>query len=464
MMSAKKMEVLRAFLGKLPEAVADKLARAVEADRLVGGGALPHDAILESLRPALQRLSPARRRITPLRLFCLPFEDLLSSEPRARKQKGRILRQSIPRVWKWLAHEILPQRTAEFVRDVRAAALAGECERADELASAFWRDAAAALHAALADGTKEMSARLALGDDGGRDDAAEMALMLSVGDEVFAIHAQVPRPIETMTDDILWAYRALYDRLVQTAPDAAPFVSIIAMSRLERPWEALRLPLMISRQTQDTLISSTDMGLVGELLFSDIEMHAAAIRAVRHQEFDPDDLVHHGHIFATLSAGLVKEVGVRRDGKWGQRLLSDRAAIAEVMEGLMERAPREILGVFAMHKGRFGGKGPRSPDISKPLDPEKLDRAMRYARLMSGCRSFAAAGSFGAALRDSYDEVTGELTRYTEELVRELRAAEGETKVRADQYFWAAADLTAIIRGEEEAELLRRRGRAALAA
>ena len=40
------------------------------------------------------------------------------------------------------------------------------------------------------------------------------------------------------------------------------------MNRLKRPCEALRLPLMICRQTGDALISKTDMGLVGEILFA----------------------------------------------------------------------------------------------------------------------------------------------------------------------------------------------------
>jgi hypothetical protein len=125
--------------------------------------------------------------------------------------------------------------------------------------------------------------------------------------------------------------RAIYERIVETAPDAAPYVAVIGDEPARaHPWEALRLPLTISRQTQDTLISSTDMGLVGEILFGDIERHAvrsvgAPAASLRRRRA--------GHASSraspTLSSGIVKEVEMRRDGRWGQRLLKDRAAVAE---------------------------------------------------------------------------------------------------------------------------------------
>ena len=149
-----------------------------------------------------------------------------------------------------------------------------------------------------------------------------------------------------MDDDILHALRATYDAVVDAMPDAAPYIAVVAMNRLARPWEALRLPLAISRTTQDTLISNTDMGLVGEILFADIEEHAVAVRNARQPEFEVDDLVAHIQGFATLSSGIVKEVEMRRAGKWGQRLLKDRAALAEVMDAYMERAPREVLAAL----------------------------------------------------------------------------------------------------------------------
>ena len=106
------------------------------------------------------------------------------------------------------------------------------------------------------------------------------------------------------------------------------------MNRLLHPWQALKLPAFITRKTKDTLIANTDMGLVGELLLADIETHGNAVRATRHPVFDPRVLIDNLAQFAELSSCIVREMEIRRDGKWGKRLLADRAAVAEAMENI----------------------------------------------------------------------------------------------------------------------------------
>ena len=76
-----KAGLLKAFLGGLPGQAAARLAMAVEVDRLMDGHVLPHDDILEGLRPVLRREN-YERTPTPLRLFCRPFQDLLTCAPR----------------------------------------------------------------------------------------------------------------------------------------------------------------------------------------------------------------------------------------------------------------------------------------------------------------------------------------------------------------------------------------------
>jgi hypothetical protein len=124
-------ELLRSFLGSLPEGIASRLARAVEVDKLNNGTVLPHELILESLRPTLRTSADhATRTQTPLRVFCRPFEDLLTNEPRTQKQKGRILRSSITPVWNWLAQELIPDQVNSYAIAVKTAILG---YRADEM-------------------------------------------------------------------------------------------------------------------------------------------------------------------------------------------------------------------------------------------------------------------------------------------------------------------------------------------
>ena len=76
MLSRDKTGLLKAFLGSLPGQVAARLAMAVEVDRLMDGHVLPHEDILDGLRPVLRREHYDAR---PRRCGCsaVPFQDLL---------------------------------------------------------------------------------------------------------------------------------------------------------------------------------------------------------------------------------------------------------------------------------------------------------------------------------------------------------------------------------------------------
>jgi len=461
MLTPERTGLLKSFLGGLPEQIAARLAQAVEVDRLVDGKSLPHEMILEGLRPALRRVAGAERTPTPLRAFCLPFEDLFTLHPRKVKQKGSIARGSVTPIWAWISQQLLVEQSKDYIRDFKALVLAGKHAQARACAAAFWPVAATALSGALSDPKK---ARGVLGTELIVADAAEMALLLSVGPDVTDIQNLLPRLVPSLTDELLWSLRQIYDRLVANTPDAAPYVAVIAMHRLARPWEALKLPLLVSRQTQDTLISSTDMGLVGEILFGEIETHGNAVRAVKPPIFDAAELLDSLSRFTTLSSGIVKGIDMRRDGKWGQRLMKDRAQLAEVMDGFMERAPKELAAALPMQKsGGFGG-GPKFPDFTKPVDAEKSDRALRYARLVAGCKQLAAAASFGATQKKADEEMCQLLRSYNEDVVKELRTADGARRAVVESQFEVVSALTAILFSEEEADLMRRRGKAAMLA
>jgi hypothetical protein len=462
MASRDKMELLRAFLGSLPASLAGRVAQAVEVDKLSNGSVLPHELILDSLRPALRGPDQTQRTPTPMRLFCRPFEDLLTNEPRRQKQKGHIARSSITPVWNWLGQQLIPEPLNAYSLAVKTAVLG---YRADELrarAVEIWKVAAEAIRAKLATEAGCKSARQALEGDAVVEDAREIALMLSAGAEICQLQDRLPHTLPSLTDEVIHTFRDVYDRLTGAVPDAAPYLPLVVMNRLEQPWEALRLPLNLSGKTQENLVATTDMGLVGELLFNAIEAHSAAIRGARPQQFNADALIVNVEGFTALSNGVVKEVELRRDGVWGQRLIKDRAAVAEVMDGFMERAPREILAALPMQNPGSSAAGPKAPDMSQPIDPEKSDRALSYARLLAGCRRFAAAGCFGASLKRADEEIAVALKSYNEEIVRELRAASEEKRLNAEQFTAIATELTAILFSPEEGEFLRRRGRAAL--
>src|SRR5690348_6627350 len=143
-----KTGVLKAFLGGLPGSAAARLAMAVEVDRLMDGHTLPHDDIMEGLRPILRRENYDRTP-TPLRLFCRPFQDLLSSLPRRVKQKGSIARSTLVPAWNWVSQTLLASETAAFSAECRALVLNHKPDEALQRAAKFWPVAADAIVKAL---------------------------------------------------------------------------------------------------------------------------------------------------------------------------------------------------------------------------------------------------------------------------------------------------------------------------
>jgi hypothetical protein len=450
MLSPDKTGMLLAFLGSLPGHMASRLARAVEVDRLMDGTALPHEDILAGLRQTLRQGAYDRTR-SPLRLFCVPFEDLLVNAPGKAKLKGVIARASVVPVWVWVSRTLIAAESTRYAAEVRSLALAGKAEDAEMRAAAFWPLAAEALKAALAD---EKAARQQLGGDMAVADAREMALMLAAGPAITKLQALLIPPAPALRDNLLWDVRAIYDEIAQTLPDAAPYVAVVAMNRLAKPCEALRLPQMVSRHSDDTLISQTDMGLIGEILMARLQGLGTAIAAQRHPAFDDRALLEDVRGFAELSSAFVKEIEMRRDGEWGQRLLKERGEVGKAMDALMERAPREFAAALPLQKG----SGPRTADFGRAVAAEKQELALRYARLVAGSRNFAAAASFAARQKDCAEEISAYLRRYNEDLVKALRGPQREVAL---SQFALCAELTALLFSGEEAQLLHRRARAA---
>jgi hypothetical protein len=452
--------LLKGFLGQLPSDVVSRLAKAVEVDRLIGGTALPHDEILRALRPQLRGMatSQGRRIPTPQRLFCRPFEDLFVSE-RKKKQKGRIARSSVEAVWKWLASALMPARHHRLSNSLGEAIVAGNDDQIKADLNALWREAASALSAALADNERRSVAAATLGSADVVEDAVEMALLLARAETVIELQTKLPKPVPQLTQDDVWFLCDLIDRLTPTDPDFVPYVPLVVLGRLQRPWEVLRLIAAISHKSTDIVISGTDMDVVAELLFSDLDAYAETIEAARPINFDPDKVLASLAGFTELSSGMIKELGIRRDGKWGQRLAKDRAAVAQIMENLLQRARKEILAALPGPKGFAFTRRPRNLDLSRPVDPDRVAKAMRYAQLVAYSRPFAVAGAFSARLMKVTEETTLALRTYAEDILTELRATTPEARQRAQEHLAVMLSLCELILGESETDFLRRRAR-----
>ncbi len=462
-----RLERLDEFLHHVTPTLALQLARAVEVDRL-RGGALPHEEILGALRPRLREAGQRLPRLpTPRRLICAVFEDLLVDD-RLRKQRGRIARSSIAPVWDWLTGALAPAELGPALEAVREKLVNGGADFADAEVGAFQRLAAAAILAAVpTPDIKDVrcaAAVAALGPDVAAD-AHDMARMMEMADDMRALQRATPRPLPALNDDDIAVFRAAFDRMARTHPDCASYVAFFVLARLRKPWEALRLAGALTRKSDDVKLSRTDLGQIGEALLADLEDCIARLTQMRASAVDSAIALAQVSTFAEVSTGIVRELGIRRDGAWGRRMTQLRGEMADEMERLLSRAAKDIAATLpTVRRGGFGLRGVRRvPDLSRSFDPQKAERALELAKLIAGSRPHALAGAFAGLLTKVDEAATANLRRYAGNLIDEVHAMGLDGPPGARRFVDHAIALTAALDGQQDADTLRRRVNAALA-
>jgi hypothetical protein len=464
-LSTRELE-LKNFLASLPADKATKLALAVERGRLAGERGLPAELILDGLRPTLKRLG-LRRSPTAQRLFCEPFADFLV-EHREYKQAGRIARSTIISLWKWLAKEGLRSTLTDFEHQITRSVLARDTRSETELVHQLQAEAASIIHNAVervnGAGTERRILAVKLGGEEALFDVEEIAVLLSAAGDLSPLRGLLPKRIDTLNDQHTALIRDIYEELSVRRPELCPYVGLLVLGRLKRPWEVLRLAAIMGTHTKAPLFNQSDIGLIGDILLADMENMALDIASVRPDTLDPDALLNKLDRFTQMSGGLVREIGAKREGKWGQRLIKIRQLASDAMDALIARSPREITAALPIQRlGAFGGRGPKRPDFAKDPDAMKVDRALMWGKLLAGSTPYAGGGDFHAAHKDAFEEVSNYLLTYTESIVVELRTLDFDKRPRAQSYLAHTEALSSAILGHEETEHIRRRVAAALA-
>jgi hypothetical protein len=468
-MNADKIRKLQAFLAVLPDRVARRLAVAIEYDRL-DGGVLPHDAILEALRPALQRTGLKREGIPTLqRAFFVPIEDLLTASGEGAKQQACLARASLTPLWRWFEDELIP---AEIKRAgnayIEATRKADEAAR-DQALGLLWAAAARALKEPLAramprtpDYDKIVKK---LGSAHALEDAREIGLLLAAAPAFGALQAGVPRGTKKLTAEELSFCRDAYDALMSELPDQAAYMPVIILRRLSKPAHVMEVLKVLARTDSDAKVAETTLGMAGDLLISDFEAKAKFLSTVQLGEANTHEVLAELEHYTEISAGLTQSLDIRREGRWGKRLVEVRQKLSEAMERRIEKIPDDIIGGFpTTAAGGYAGRGAVRPNFGRWPDDAKIGRAANLALFLGGSRWLAGKALFGVSHKAAVERISKFLVAYGDDLVAELKAGDPEGLARCQAHLQALLRITELVIGEQEADILRRRAAMAIQA
>lgn len=350
MLAPDKIARLKALLAGLPEGMAGRLAQA-SGDPLIS--ALLGDITAED--------DAARAR------FFAPVAPLSGDPALTRPSRAQAPPSLIAGLWAWLKSDLDPV-AAGIARKGPDAAL-------DEARAA---GAAAILIALEADeddprAGRLIRRRLGVSDFGAVRDVC--AILRGAGPLSEALKG-IPDRIETIGPSMAEELSGRYEALCEAAPDAAPWFFHMVMARMEAPWRLLRVFERLSLRRDDLLLAGTDLNTVGEALLEDASWWLDGFADPPQTAEDAMSAAAALRRFAEATAGMAREIGIRKDGPWGRQLVALRARASAQMDEIHASAIR-VLDVVA-------------PDPRRPAPRWRLmtveDGEAPAARLRALCR------------------------------------------------------------------------------
>lgn len=462
-------ERLNDFLSRLTPGTAAKLAAGLELERQRGSKGLPYDLIMSSLRPLLRRWD-GRRPGTPtsIRMFCLPFEDLLVDTRDPSSRVRQIGRGSVAPVWRWLESELLPDTLPDIT-----ARLAEKMSGASGIAQAgsltiLHASCSSAILSALDEARKDRAMRRQiereLGGEAIVEDAAEIARALEVAPFLLSLRDMLPKRIDDFDEATVAAVAEIYEEARATAPESAIHVALLVLARLDEPCQILRLARKLAGFGNDAAVSRSGLGELGEIFIGELEEIAGTAHGRRAGQADLDQLLSMVTRFAQVSQAFIHEIDIRRCSEWGHRVLAARAKLSAAITEEMSRFEIELARALPLHQiGSYGKNGPRRPDVTAAPELVRAEKALACLRFLRGACPAAESIGAQAHCKTVGQQVEAYLAAYEDGLIEELRHAKGHDLAHARAFLDIAVRFRKTLGPASLADTLRRRGQVAVA-
>jgi hypothetical protein len=457
-----KRDKLEAFMSQIQAHDLDRLASAVELDRVSGGTELPHETLLDVMRPALRDHEQHSRIPTPERLFCTAFEDLLNALPNRRKQSGRISRTSIRPMWIWLKETLLKDELPNLEAQIGALIAEGQMDEVAKIICDLQMVAGQMMRKYLLKAVQnEGEFEMLCNDLGGAlvvADLHDMAMCLEAADWIGRIQANFEKPLLGFAEDDVRASHDFYLEMRAEMPDHSQYALLTLMGRMARPWEILSLISSLEKDYEGFSISRQDQAAVNDLLLDDVDITGLTLVGLQPDNVDIKKLLENLNLFVQITGGVVRGVGLQKDEGWGQRFRTTREAVAQQMGAFVEALPAQILKSLPVKKiGGFGVRIPRVPDTSVAPTAYAVNVSVDLTKLFAELRFYADQTGFSAAYSRAAGEFDHSYELFKNDILDHIRATSGRERQNAEAFAEVLAQIGEEYRGPVEADMIRRR-------
>lgn len=395
---------------------------------------------------------PAGDRARPYLLA--PLRPLTAESETSLPSAARFKPDEISKIWGWMGRRLC--------RDVLETARKCRKPENDPVWHEFRLKAGEALEEAVLSADrvpKDMTALVKRFGQDGRAMLADAIILLKSSRELDEAISQVPPRIIDLDDDLCYKLKKIHEELVEQVPEAAVWLLIITMGRLDSPWQIFRAIAKIGRRDDDLVVSKTELAAVGDAVLADTGYMAGQL------QHPPATYEEAKQAFATFtryveySTGITSEFGIRKDGRWGQSLFGLRAEASTNVEKILEKVPLALdNGLPEPRRGRSG----RIIPAQIPNDAA-IDKAEGLLYFLGASREHATAAAITSTQKRIMEKVTSRIQDAGDLLVDLVADSEGQNRETARQGLEITARMLDACGLDEEAQLLRRRGSSAAA-
>ncbi|WP_411816183.1 hypothetical protein [Hyphococcus sp. DH-69] len=467
-LSPRKRERLSAFLGELPMAAAVKLFSALEADRAIGGKGLPHNAILDDLRQRLASRNadlPSRPE-NAKRAFFDPFEDYFISIRSGKKRRAQIARTSLEPIWRFMMTDSALTEAAMAAAALDDAYRAGEGNEALENALFLAAEAGLGRVFSRAQENKSFKKDLVsqLGGEGSLFDLEELWQLLPAVDLLRELRKTVPSSSPSLNEEQFFQLRKLFLSAHDQSPFLGSYILLALKGRLEAPWRALGVYYHLARSADEQLNDARDAVMaLPESLFEDIEELARAMERACAKPLDAQSAMVRIAYFAEYADGLMRQATRTGDNVFVNRIEACRDIASEAHARFLEQGLATMREALPTRRSSGSSRlAPPRPDFARPLAPELVNEGKRAVELIVAApldaRRLGDDPANAQAMTDSAHE---QAKTYANDLVAEIRAAEGNDRAAARRLLDQTLSVVGPLLKSDEIGLIRDRAAAA---
>ena len=448
------VERLRQYLRELKPAARSFLIGELERKLLRGEEAsgvspvLGASMVLRELRQVVrEQREGAPRVVDAVRLFFKPIELFIVDDGTERKHPGRIARSALEPLWTWVRRDLLPDEAKAFVDGVNEALRAGNQAKATQLVRAFQDQVVRAIGEAIAAAADDEKARrrmaMQIGTPRAADDAGILLHVLKARDALATFAAHLPPHIPNLSDFKLDQAKVLIESTAAFDREAFLHALLIVMSRLDSPWQLVRLGVRAAGTDAAARVAETPYGIAVTIIFAELERLVGELRT----ELRSGRGLATGALLKTIHdavRGLRTELSMPVDSTWGRSLASLRGLISDLLKAEIEAAPdrvRRLLRVRPAAEIR-----PHSV-----VDPDEAMETEALVDFVGICRNFAGELALNEVTQRTYSELQHVLDSATQALPDSLRQVDRAERPFRQSQVDAARRLCAKVFSAEHA-------------